>query len=141
MLSPMEHPGEVTKIWRKEKKWSIPKLARISKIDKGTISRFERGGDFRRRVFVSICGALSKQPRDVYAILAQGMEPAPLLAPAHSPEHEELHRKLQLILDADGNYSLGIELNIEAIYQYLMSGLPPKTKNPSKFWVMINLRG
>jgi transcriptional regulator with XRE-family HTH domain len=67
----MNHPGEVTKLWRKEQKLSIPALAKRSGIDKGTISRFERGGDYRKRVFDAIISALGKTQQELYAMVAQ----------------------------------------------------------------------
>ncbi len=94
----MEHPGEVTKLWRERKKWSIQKLASHSKIDKGTISRFENGGDYRQRVLREICRALHREIREVYLILSEGAEPSNEADPAGVLCSDNKHRKLQEML-------------------------------------------
>jgi transcriptional regulator with XRE-family HTH domain len=95
----VNHPGEVTKMWRKSAKLSIPRLAKLAKIDKGTISRFERGGDCRKRIFEAICKALKKTPSDAYAVLGQeSTQPAPVVLFGSCSAHKELHAMLEEIL-------------------------------------------
>ncbi len=104
--APMDHPGEVTRKWRKEAKLTLPKLAELSGVDKGTISRFERGGDYRQEKFEAICRALGKTKADVYAVLAA-----------------DAGKKLQ----ATGNFLCGIpehENHFRLVDEALHRGLP-----------------
>jgi|WetSurMetagenome_2_1015567.scaffolds.fasta_scaffold179556_2 transcriptional regulator with XRE-family HTH domain len=98
----MDHPGEVIKRWRKDQKISILALARLSGIDKGTISRFERCGDFEMRVFRALCGALEKNPGDAYAEMATA-QPAPLQPEIGTSKHFELLKRIEDFLDIPGN--------------------------------------
>lgn len=100
ILLAMDHPGEVTKLWRKQRKLSIPRLAELSGIDKGTISRFERGGDYRKRIFEAICSALQHDVREVYAILAGDISGAAVYDPHSMLCENKAHRILQTKLDA-----------------------------------------
>ena len=53
------------------------------------------------------------------------------------PEHSELHRRLQAILDTEGQDSLGIKVNIDRIYEGVLADTkrrpaPKKAKQPSQ---------
>lgn len=94
----VEHPGEIIKMWRNsaKPKITIPKLANLSGIDPGTISRFERGGDYKQRVFETLCAAFGRTRKDAYAILAIDGKPAPDVL---CKEHADILNKLEAILN------------------------------------------
>jgi transcriptional regulator with XRE-family HTH domain len=125
----MEHPGEATKLRRKRKKFTIRKLAEVSKLDPNTISRFERGGDFKFRVFAAVCKALGCTPNDVYAELA-GVQrvdarPLPEYCEDSNPEHVALHKMLSMILHSDQEaWKVGITQNLKAMSLAARANLP-----------------
>jgi transcriptional regulator with XRE-family HTH domain len=110
----MKHPGEVIRMWRNERKISIPKLASKSKVDKGTISRFERGGDYRQKTFYDLLKALNEEPQKVYAVLASGYEQT--LTPAAAFSRPDLHEMLDKIVASKNNGLIyGIEVNLRSL--------------------------
>lgn len=125
----MVHPGEVTRIRRKARKLNLRTLAKMSGIDAGTISRFERGGDFKYRVFQAICKALGCTPNDVYAELA-GVQrvdarPLPEYCEDSNPEHVALHKMLSMILHSDQEaWKVGITQNLKAMSLAARANLP-----------------
>jgi len=107
-------------------------LAKISKIDQGTISRFERGGDFRFRVFKAICKALDCTIRDVYLQLANVDSCAMVVAESNAsyckdtdPVHIALHQMLSMILHSEEEaWKVGITQNLKAMSLAARSNLP-----------------
>jgi transcriptional regulator with XRE-family HTH domain len=128
----MDHPGEVTKRWREGQKMSILALARLSGIDKGTISRFERCNDFEMRVFRSICEAFGKTLGDAYAEMATP-KPAPLQASdilCSDPDHRKYQIKLDEILHknaAKAGYIMG---NVDTFHECLFPESTGSTPTP-----------
>lgn len=122
------HPGEVIKMWRKERKISIPTLAQMSKVDPGTISRFERGGNYKQRTFEETCKALGKTVVDAYAVLCGSTaKPAPVAASGciHGIEyHNKLLRMLDEILHADEAWASGISVNVESLHASALGYVP-----------------
>lgn len=125
----MEHPGEVIRLWRNRKKWTQRTLARLAKVDVNTVSRLERGGDCRWRVFQAICKALGCTPNDVYAELA-GVQrvdarPLPEYCEDSNPEHVALHKMLSMILHSDQEaWKVGITQNLKAMSLAARANLP-----------------
>lgn len=125
----MEHPGEVIRLWRNRKKWTQRTLARLAKVDVNTVSRLERGGDCRSRVFQAICKALGCTPNDVYAELA-GVQrvdarPLPEYCEDSNPEHVALHKMLSMILHSDQEaWKVGITQNLKAMSLAARANLP-----------------
>jgi transcriptional regulator with XRE-family HTH domain len=114
----VNHPGEVTKKWRKDAKLSIPRLAKSAGIDKGTISRFERGGDFRRRIFEAICKALGKTTSEAYAVLGSEV-PKILTEEVTLEEHAELYRKFREVVEKSESIRKCLAAAIDAAYEEL----------------------
>lgn len=124
----MLHPGEVIKRWRKAQNISIPMLARLSTIDKGTISRFERGGDYRMRVFSSLCAALGKEPEDAYAEMAAPKVASPQPKIGICKEHDEVLRKLDYILHKDLELAGWITGNVKVFHAQALASPPPEVE-------------
>ncbi len=118
----MDHPGEVTKGWRKARKMSIETLADLTGIDKGTISRFENRGNFTMRVFRLICEAFGKTLGDAYAEMATP-QPASIQPRIEiSKEHIPVHAALEEILNAaDKRLAMWITGNVYTFRQYSRS--------------------
>jgi len=131
----MDHPGEVTKLWRKSRKMSIPLLARKSKIDKGTISRFERGGDFRKRIFEAICAALDHTPKDVYAVLSEEQRFAHAetsICPDNNPDHIFYQKLLEEVLHGDQIIAKLAIVGLEALVARSRDGPSDKSDKLSR---------
>lgn len=136
----MEHPGEVTKMWRKEQKRSIHDVAVTSGVDKNTISRFERGSDFRMRVFKSVCQALGHKLVDAYAILGVGGAQPALGSSACCDCHAEIHRQLTAVLHTHTPEADDLIGNIDVFYRFLLPGAggnTPESDDPPGIGVSI----
>ena len=136
----MEHPGEVTKLWREEKKLTIVALAgkikeviKGAKIDKGTISRFEHAGSYHQKTFNAIVAALGHTKKEAYAILAGAISTAPEAAPVcpeNNPDHIPYHTKLEDIFHKNEKMGGWIKGNIDTFHSALDK--PPESAATGK---------
>ena len=122
----MFNPGDVLRKWRNKRGIGLVALAKISKVDKGTISKIENGGSYRQPTFEKLCAAFGKTPFDVYRELVEGainLETNPAGFTCSNPDHTKIHAMLDDMLD-DQDSSLGnlIKANIAAFHTQWSTG-------------------
>jgi transcriptional regulator with XRE-family HTH domain len=98
----MFHPGDVLRKWRNKRGIGLVELAKLSGVDKGTISKIENGSSYRQPTFEKLCAAFNKTPLDVYAELVAGASkptnPSASACPDGDPTHEQFHTMLEKVL-------------------------------------------
>lgn len=101
----MFHPGDVLRKWRNERGIGIVALAKLAKIDKGTISKIENGGSYRQPTFEKLCQAFEKKPIDVYIELVErnrgSVSTAASICPDNNPDHISYHATFEDVLHGD----------------------------------------
>ncbi len=119
----MFHPGDVLRKWRNKRGIGLVELAKISKVDKGTISKIENGGSYRQPTFEKLCSAFGKTPFDVYRELVEGAihtETSAAAFTCKNPDHAKIHSMLDDILNTNKSMGELIIGNIRTFYAALM---------------------
>jgi DNA-binding XRE family transcriptional regulator len=127
----MKHPGEVIKMWRLEQNMTQETLASKSNVDKGTIVRFEKCGNFHWKVFESACESLGKTLKDAYAVLAgisDAMSYQSAGALCSDPTHAEYQKKLDEIFHKEGPQGAWIQGNVITFHERLFGPSPGGSK-------------
>ena len=109
------HIGHVVQENRKRKGLNLSDLGRPN-----TIGNLEKApGQCKIDTLGKVAKALNTTVAALYAELEESS--GNKLATISRENHQDLHEQLQEILEAGGDYTAGIVLNIEAIHKYLQS--------------------
>jgi transcriptional regulator with XRE-family HTH domain len=136
----MFHPGDVLRKWRNKRGIGLVELARLSGVDKGTISKIENGSSYRQPTIEKLCAAFNRTPLDVYAELVAGAaKPGPASAspcPDADPTHEQFHALLEKVLhsgDLKCIHAVVAVLEVAASDDFPSSGSLPSDKKHGPF--------
>ncbi len=113
-LGDLFHLGDVIRNLRKRKGIRIEDAKATFGIDKSTMVRIEKGGNCDTSTLAKVAAGLGVSAADLLATrdaLKGGSKPA-----IYCPQHDEIHRKLEVILHGNEFWSQGIRANVEAMW-------------------------
>jgi transcriptional regulator with XRE-family HTH domain len=113
-LGDLFHLGDIIRNLRKRKGIRIEDAKVRFGIDKSTMVRIEKGGNSDTSTLAKVAAGLGVTAADLLAAkdaLKGESKPA-----TYCPQHDEFHRKLEVILHGNEFWSQGIRANIEAMW-------------------------